>query len=93
MLFRSRCNRENSCAYHYKHREYFRDNPDNGLAYKLRNNPLQGKYTSANEKNCIFSPNFNIDNTKKETLEEMVEINMGQQNLMDGLGFVVCEYE
>ena len=39
-----RCNRENSCGYHYKPRDYFRDNPDNGLAYKLRNNPLAGKY-------------------------------------------------
>ncbi len=32
-----------------------------------------------------------IDNTKKETLEEMVEINMGQQNLIDGLGLEECE--
>ena len=50
-----RCNRENSCAYHYTPREYFRDNPDNGLAYKLKNNPLQGKY------------NFNIDTKPLES--------------------------
>ena len=55
-----RCNRENSCAYHYTPREYFRDNPDNGLAYKLRNNPLSGKYTSE-DKNSVLNPNFNID--------------------------------
>ena len=31
------------------------------------------------------------DNNKKEPLEEMVEINMGQQNLIDGLGLEECE--
>ena len=56
-----RCNRENSCAYHYTPREYFRDNPDNGLAYKLRNNPLSGKYNTE-DKSSVLNPNFNIDN-------------------------------
>ena len=57
-----RCNRENACGYHYTPREYFRDNPDNGLSYKLRNNPLSGKYQSPGKKNSILNPNFNIDN-------------------------------
>ena len=56
-----RCNREISCGYHYSPREYFRDNPENGLSYKLRNNPLSGKYQSKNNRDSILNPNFNID--------------------------------
>lgn len=56
-----RCNRENSCGYHYTPREYFRNNPDNGLAYNLRNNPLSGKYHTEEEKNSVLNPNFHID--------------------------------
>ena len=78
-----RCNRENSCAYHYTPREYFRDNPENGLSFSLRSHPLSGKYNSEKDKNSILNPNFNIDNKslnessdflfeKKETLIDYV---------------------
>ena len=67
-----RCNRENSCGYHYKPRDYFRDNPEDGLAYKLRNNPLEGKYQLSGNKNSILNPNFNIETQQLPGSEEFL---------------------
>lgn len=57
-----KCDREIKCGYHYTPREYFRDNPDNGLSYKLRSRQLSGKYQSEVNSNSILNPNYNIDN-------------------------------
>jgi hypothetical protein len=50
-----RCNRENSCAYHYTPREYFRDNPDNGYEKSSEELIKISDLHSSNKEYCFKS--------------------------------------